>query len=98
MKEVTKAQVVEKLLEDKKITAAEAVVLLREKIYVEGVTVWGNKTLTVPTKDVARGLLYDSRRHSPKPILPIPLPNISKSCKCKECKCEKKDHTIIYSD
>ena len=100
MKEVTKADVVEKLLEDGKITAAEAVVLLREKVYVEGVSVWGEKTFKpqTPQAGISRGLLYDTPHHSPQPILPIPQPNISKSCKCTECKCGKGDSEIIYSD
>mgnify|MGYP003636151548 CR=1 FL=1 len=93
MKEVTKAEVVEKLLKNEKITAAEAVVLLREKIYIEGVSICGDKVhnAQTPQASMSRGLLYDTAQYSPPPVFPVPPPNISKSCKCTECKCGKAD-------
>ena len=68
----TKNQLIGRLLSSGKISSQEAITLLSDE---EGVKVWGSKTWTPPAGE-ERGMLYDSPRYSPLPILPTLPPDV----------------------
>jgi len=68
----TKNQLIGRLLSSGKISSHEAIVLLSDE---EGVKIWGSKTWTPPA-GAEIGILFDSPRYSPLPIIPQQPPII----------------------
>jgi len=101
--EVTKSDIVQELLDNNKITAAEAVILLKETIYVEGTTGWG-KSVRPPNQESSKQLLYDI--HNPVVINQDPIVTNDNFCgnSCGDwCKCANREKPnqsgdLIFSD